>query len=323
MNQYDFEQEHRIRATERDTSRHRYGEDWLSDNRSERPLYSKSEKLTEQEIHRRAVVRYKSRQHHLRKEGGEKLPGDYAPVLGMEIAGPSYGGGASIAGKATSVERAEFLRKTYLHLAGAVIAYFLLSAALLRIPGIEQLIESMVSGITWLLVLGLFIGMSYVAERWARSSVSRTTQYVGLGLYIVAEAFIVLPLLYFATLLGGPEIILVAALITGVVFIGLSAIVYVTAKDFSSLRSSLYLASFIALGLIVLAVLFGLTLGIFFIIAMIGLACGYILYHTSEVLHHYHTDQHVAASLALFACVAFLFWYILRAILAVISIFDF
>jgi FtsH-binding integral membrane protein len=53
-------------------------------------------------------------------------------------------------------------------------------------------------------------------------------------------------------------------------------------------------------------------LGLFFSAAMIALACGYIMYDTSNVVHHYHTDQHVAASLALFASLVLLFWYVLR-----------
>lgn len=49
---------------------------------------------------------------------------------------------------------------------------------------------------------------------------------------------------------------------------------------------------------------------------MIVLACGYILYDTSNVLHHYRTDQYVAAAVALFASVALLFWYVLRIMMA-------
>jgi FtsH-binding integral membrane protein len=49
---------------------------------------------------------------------------------------------------------------------------------------------------------------------------------------------------------------------------------------------------------------------------MVLVASGYILYHTSNVMHHYHTDQYVAASLALFASVALLFWYVLRLFMA-------
>jgi FtsH-binding integral membrane protein len=57
-------------------------------------------------------------------------------------------------------------------------------------------------------------------------------------------------------------------------------------------------------------------LGIWFSAAMIVFASGYILYDTSNVLHHYRTDQYVAASLALFASVALLFWYVLRIMIA-------
>jgi hypothetical protein len=56
----------------------------------------------------------------------------------------------------------------------------------------------------------------------------------------------------------------------------------------------------------------GFELGTWFSVAMIGLAGGAILYDTSNVLHHYPEDRYVSASLALFASVALLFWYVLR-----------
>jgi len=49
---------------------------------------------------------------------------------------------------------------------------------------------------------------------------------------------------------------------------------------------------------------------------MIAFFCAYILYDTSNVLHHYRIGQHVAASLALFASVVMLFWYILQLFLS-------
>ena len=57
--------------------------------------------------------------------------------------------------------------------------------------------------------------------------------------------------------------------------------------------------------------IFGFHLGLFFMIAIVALLCTTILYQTSNVLHHYYIGQHVAASLALFASVATLFYYIL------------
>ena len=59
----------------------------------------------------------------------------------------------------------------------------------------------------------------------------------------------------------------------------------------------------------------GFTLGIVFVAAMIVLMSGWILYDTSNVMHHYRTDQHVGAALALFASVATLFWYVLHLLM--------
>ena len=56
----------------------------------------------------------------------------------------------------------------------------------------------------------------------------------------------------------------------------------------------------------------GVSLGLWFSVAMVVLACGIILYNTSNVLHRYNTEQYVAASLTLFASIALLFWYILQ-----------
>ena len=70
-----------------------------------------------------------------------------------------------------------------------------------------------------------------------------------------------------------------------------------------------------SVGVIVLGILFNFTLGLWFSLALVGLAAGYILYYTSAVLHHFRTDQHVAAALELFAAVALMFYYILRILL--------
>jgi FtsH-binding integral membrane protein len=103
------------------------------------------------------------------------------------------------------------------------------------------------------------------------------------------------------------------------VFAGLTAVVFLTGKDFSFLRTALWLGGFIALGFGICACLFGFSLGLVFSVAMVALASGYILYDTSNVLHHYRIGQHVAAALALFASVALLFYYIVRIVLSLTS----
>lgn len=218
----------------------------------------------------------------------------------------------TIAAHAGANERADFISKTYAHLAGAVGLFVLLEAVLLNLPGIEQVVSMIVnSRFGWLIVLGLFMLVSTVAENWARSAVSVSAQYMGLGLYVLAQAVIFVPMLFIAIRID-PSIVTAAGTATLVLFGGMTAVVFITKADFSFMRSILMFGGLAAFGLIACAILFSFALGPIFTYAMIALACGYILYHTSNVLHHYHIGQHVAAALSLFASLALLFWYILR-----------
>lgn len=216
-------------------------------------------------------------------------------------------------------ERSAFIVKTYLHLAGAITAFMVLEVALFASGIAEQVIPLMLGGkYSWLVVLGLFMGVGYVADMWARSSKSLVMQYAGLGLYVVAQALIFMPLLAMAMAIGMDEtgnpmqIITKAAAVTIVLFGGLTAVVFLTRKDFSFLRSTLMFGGFAAMALIVASIVLGFDLGLLFSWGMVVLVAGYILYNTSNVLHHYRTDQYVSAALALFADIAILFWYILR-----------
>jgi FtsH-binding integral membrane protein len=222
--------------------------------------------------------------------------------------------GGMIAAEAPVSERVAFIRKTYLHLGGAVLAFIALEAVLLNSPLARPIVQTMLGGrMSWLIVLGAFMLVGWVADRWARSATSPGMQYLGLGLYVVAEAVIMLPLLYLAAYVSGdPNIITKAGVLTGLVFVGLTGTVFLTRRDFSWLRPALMIAGFAALGLIVVSLIFGFTLGTLFAAVMVVVAAGYILYYTSNVLHHYPVGSHVSAALALFSAVALLFWYILR-----------
>lgn len=222
----------------------------------------------------------------------------------------------SIAADAAADERAGFITKTYLHLAGAVFAFLALLGILVNLPFTEQLVATMIGGTySWLIVLGLFMFVSWIANSWAMSATSVGIQYAGLALYVVAEAIIFVPIVYIASQFD-PGIVPTAAVATFVLFAVLTAIVFITRQDFAFLRVVLMFAGFAALGLIVASIALGFSLGMFFTYAMIAFACAYILYDTSNVLHHYRIGQHVAASLALFASVALLFWYIIRLLMS-------
>lgn len=216
------------------------------------------------------------------------------------------------AAQASVEARAAFITKTYLHLLGAIGAFVCLEAVLLNMPFTPRLVELMLGQqYSWLIVLGAFMGVSYLADRWARSATSLATQYAGLALYVVGQAVIFVPLLYFASAQSS-EIIPAAAATTLGLFAMLTVVVFITRKDFSFLRSILMFGGFAAMGLIAFSIVFGFALGPIFTYAMIALACGYILYDTSNILHHYQTTQYVAAALGLFASVALLFWYIVQ-----------
>jgi len=118
---------------------------------------------------------------------------------------------------------------------------------------------------------------------------------------------------YQAVLQGGESNLLSqAAILTLALFAALSAVVLITKKDFSFLKSILSVGFIIAIGLIIAGMIFGFDLGLFFSGAMVVLAAGSILYQTSNLVHKYHTDQYVGAALGLFSSLMLLFWYILR-----------
>jgi FtsH-binding integral membrane protein len=176
----------------------------------------------------------------------------------------------------------------------------------------------------WGAVLGAFMVVSWVADYWASHATSRAMQYVGLAIYVVAEALIFVPLLFIVAMVthdilakGGhePHIIRDAAFTTLGIFGALTASVLLSKKDFSWMRSGLAMLGAAATMLVVLSLVFGFNLGIVFSVAMVVLAAGYILYQTSMVLAHYDPRQHVAAALALFSSVALMFWYVIRIFL--------
>lgn len=213
-------------------------------------------------------------------------------------------------------DRAAFIRRTYLHLAGAILA-FVAVESLLFTTGVAAAMTSFVTGsrFVWLAILGGFSLLGWFARSLIARAKSGEQQYLGLGVYVVAQALIFAPLIYIAAVFGGADVLPIAAGLTLLLFAGLTMVVFTTRQDFSFLRGFLTIGSFVALGLILFSVLFGFSLGLIFSGAMVIFASAAILYDTSKVMKHYATDQHVAASLELFASVALLFWYVLQIVM--------
>ena len=222
-----------------------------------------------------------------------------------------------ILAQATDAERVEFYKKTYSHVAGGVLVFIVFEYLLLQSAAIVEFALSMLQGYRWLLMLGGFMLVTNYAESTVMRAANRNVQYMGYALYVFAEAFIFVPLIYIAVAYTESfEILNQAAIVTLSLFVGLSAIVFVTGKDFSFLRAGLTAGFFIAIGLILAGVLFGFNLGLWFSVGMCVLAAGSILYQTSNMIHKYGTEDYVPAALGLFASLMLLFWYVIQIFLS-------
>lgn len=215
----------------------------------------------------------------------------------------------------TDVEKASFYKKTYLHVAFAILAFIGVETVLLNVVPAEVIGLMFAQKYTWLLVLGVFWLASFLASKWSMSQ-SKSTQYFGLGFYILLEALIFLPLIYIAIANSDYNVIFQAATLTIAMFAGISAVAFTSKRDFSFLRNIITIGGFIAIGLIVAGMIFGFNLGLWFSVGMVILASATILYQTSKLKDSYATNQYVGASLQLFASIMLLFWYILRILMS-------
>ncbi len=214
----------------------------------------------------------------------------------------------------SEIEKAEFYRKTYMHVAVAILAFGAVEYLLLKTVPLETILTMISGKYIWLLVIGVFWLASMLATKLS-FSLSRNTQYMGLGLYVLIEAVIFLPMLGIASLYA-PQVITQAALVTLFMFAGLTATVFFTNKDFSFLRNIIVIGGFVALGVIIAGAVFGFDLGLWFSLAIVGLASASILYETYNIKNIYNKEQYVGAALQMFASIMLLFWYILRIFLS-------
>ena len=231
-----------------------------------------------------------------------------------------------IVADAPAADRAAFFRRTY----GLVAIGFAAFAALLAIffvgfdqrsgiafavfAGLGSMISSL-GGWSILLVMLAFWGATTVAQSLAFNRASRGTQYAGLGLYVILEALIFIPLIGYVILStkgNASSVLLPAGIVTAGMIAGLTALVFMTNLDFSFLKVAIVLGSFAAIAIVIVAAIAGLSLGAWFSIAMIVLMATVILYQTNEIKNTLETDQHVAAAFILFSSFVTLLFYVIR-----------
>jgi FtsH-binding integral membrane protein len=211
--------------------------------------------------------------------------------------------------------RGEFITRVYQHLLVAVGAFIAFEALLINLGVAEAMWDFFASsGAAWLLLLGGFMVVNWMATTAAHDVLQPSRQYAGLFGMAAAQALIFAPFLHFVfeEQPNGTSTVVAAAVITIAGFAGLTAVAMVTRRDLSFLRPMLLWGGVSALVLIAAALLFGLELGIWFSVAMIALAGASILYETQNILRRYPSEAYVGASVQLFASVMMLFWFVLR-----------
>jgi len=208
-------------------------------------------------------------------------------------------------------DRSDFIWKCYAHVVGALLSLVAVETYLFSSGVAWQIAEPMLQ--SPMLVLIAFIALSWGASHFAHRLESKPAQYAAFAIFVVMWSLMFVPMLAMALLMDSTgSMIQSAAGVTVFGCVALIATVMITRKDFSFLRGVLVWGFFIAIGLIGASALFGWNLGTWFSVGMIGFAGVAVLYDTSNIMHHYPQDKYVAASMALFASIAMMFWYILR-----------
>ncbi|HTL37534.1 MAG TPA: Bax inhibitor-1 family protein [Kofleriaceae bacterium] len=224
-------------------------------------------------------------------------------------------------------DRIDFLRKTYAHLGGALIALAVLTGVIIKYATNFSMEVATVS--PWVVLIVFVLG-NIGAQRLAMSQSSRGMQYLGLGLAIAIWAFFLQGMIWFVIAkFGGAyvdragdlhyvmtgtamNVILQSVVITLAIFIGLTATVFITRKDFTFLRGILSTALWAMIGVGIASWIFGFTFGALLSGIVVMIMAGYILYQTSLVMNSFPPRMYVAAALMLFGTVATLFIHVLN-----------
>ncbi|WP_043446702.1 Bax inhibitor-1/YccA family protein [Halotalea alkalilenta] len=187
------------------------------------------------------------------------------------------------------------LRNTYMLLAMTLLFSAVTAAAAVGL-GVQRM--------NILLFLVGAYGLMFLVHRTANSaagllSTFAFTGFMGFSLGPILSAYL--------SMSGGPQLVMTALGMTGAAFVGLSAVVLVTRKDFG------FLANFIFVGMIVLllsmlgAWLFQLP-GMMLAISagFVLLSSALILYETSQIIHG-GQDNYILATISLYVAIYNLF----------------
>lgn len=209
--------------------------------------------------------------------------------------------------------RAAFLQLTYLHFVATVIGFAVIEVILLKMKATERAITFMLEA-NWLLILGAFMVVAWLAIRLAHRARALPAQYGALVVFLLAQAVIFAPLLHIALTMS-PDIVSQASVATLGGFGFVTALVLLIRKEFVFVKALLLWCGLLGASVFVASFLTSLPFHAYIITAVIA-AAGVTIFHvTTKILHSYPEDRYVAASLELFASIGLMFWFVLRLVL--------
>ena len=218
------------------------------------------------------------------------------------------GGGFAI--NAAVGERMGFIRKTYSHLLVELLGVGAVTALTINTPSLMSLANSLFGSGIWLF-FGVFMGLSWITRAMLAGEKPIGTQYFAAGLWVVMLGFLCAPLVAMVAETRGWDPVLQAFVLTSVIFTGLTAYVFFTKKDFSFMGGALNVVGWGIVGFLIIGSLWGYNFGSWMSLLIAILFGGWILYDTSQILHHRHVKQYVSASVDLLTDFVFLFINIL------------
>lgn len=221
---------------------------------------------------------------------------------------------APTAAFAAASERADFLKKVYSLLFVGVMGFAATLWAAAHVPLVNGWAMSMAELIYgnrwgWAIYMAIFIGGSYVVHSVAEQKPLGGIAY---GAWMVLLGLLISPIVLFvAGTEGGGVLINQASILTAVVFLGLTAYVLYTGKDFSWLGGILTMAFWTIVVVSVIGMFMGFSLGLWFSGLIVLFSAGHILYDTSMILNRLPTSMPMTGAIWLFTDVVLLFKHIL------------
>jgi FtsH-binding integral membrane protein len=203
--------------------------------------------------------------------------------------------------------RAIFLQKTYSLMLAAVAVFVSTLWGTAHITPLANMADSLWNISPWTSLI-LFMGGAIAVHALAGT---RIGIFVFFGFAFLWGLISAPLILYAAGTENGPAVIGQAAIITASIFIGLTAYVFKSGRDFGFLGGLLFTVMIGMIGFAIAGWIFNFSMGNWFCYLGAILFAGFILYDTSNIMRRYPATAHVSAAMVLFVDVIIMFKYLL------------